>query len=76
MNEAKRGLEARYTRRKQWITGIFFFLSSTAAATEAIVRKEKDPSESAASEAPNDRKLLGQWQDRVFSMYHLTGQHG
>ncbi len=132
----------RYTRRKQWITGASFFLSSGAAATiiaksplwvplvlalvsalatayamavnldrriatmaklhsawnqiateydrlwnhtndedaetqlESIMEKEKEPSELATTDAPNDQKLLAQWQDRVFSLYHLTNQHG
>jgi hypothetical protein len=41
-----------------------------------IVQREKEPSELAATEAPNDQKRLGQWQDHVFSMYHLTREHG
>jgi uncharacterized membrane protein len=135
-------LAFRYTRVKQWITGLSFFLSSGAAATligkapgwvpivlslvvavitaysmavgldrkvstmaklhsswnriaqeysrlwnhtsdddaeeqmEKIVRLAVEPSELATTDAPNDQKLLGQWQDRVFSFYHLTGQHG
>jgi hypothetical protein len=135
-------LASQYTRRKQWITGISFFLSSGAAATligqlprwvplalsipvalasaysmavgldrkigtmaklhsswnqiageydrlwnhahdddaeeqlEATIRREKEPSELAATEAPNDQQLLGKWQDHVFAMYHLAGQNG
>ena len=135
-------LASRYTRRKQWITGGSFFLSSGAAASVigklpewvpislalivavasaysialgldrkigvmtklhsawtqisaeydrlwnhvrdedaeaqymAILQKEKEPSELATTEAPNDQKLLGKWQDHVFSMYHLANQHG
>jgi len=53
---------------------------STEADAEAqldrIIQLEKDPSELATTEAPNDQKLLGQWEDHVFSMYRLTGQHG
>jgi hypothetical protein len=41
-----------------------------------ILQSEKEPSEAATTDAPNDQELLGQWQDRVFSLYHLTGQHG
>jgi len=133
-------LTARYTRRKQWITGGSFFLSSGAAATligkaptwvpillalvvaganayvmainldrkigtlaklfsawaqiasdyerlwsharteeaegefERIIDKERQPSELAAQEAPNDQKLLAQWQQHVFAMYHLKNQ--
>ncbi len=135
-------LATRYTRRKQLITGVSFFLSSAAAASligklpqlvpllasgfvavlaaysmavgldrkistmvklhsawnsisteyqrlwnhpetddaetqlHAIFKRESEPSELAATEAPNDPELLGQWEDRVISMYNLTGQHG
>jgi hypothetical protein len=135
-------LAARYSRRKQWITGLSFFLSSSAAATviaksptwvpallavtvaaataysmsvnldgkvgtmaklhsawsriatdydrlwnhsyaedagdelDRIMQSEKEPSELAATDAPNDEKLLAKWQDRVFRLYHLTNQHG
>lgn len=135
-------LASRYTRRKQWITGLSFFLSSGAAATligkapgwvplllsivvagitaysmavgldrkigtlaklhsswnriaqeydrlwnhagdgdaedqlAKIIRLEWEPSELATTDAPNDQKLLGEWQDRVFSLHHLTAQHG
>ncbi len=135
-------LAARYTHRKQWITGGSFFLSSGTAATiianapnwvpmilallvagataysmavnldrkigtmvklhsawnviaqdydrlwnnayseeaedqlDRILLAEKEPSELATTEAPNDQELLGKWQDRVFSLYHLTDQHG
>jgi hypothetical protein len=41
-----------------------------------IVEREKESSELATIGAPNDQKLLEKWQDHVFSMYHLTGQHG
>jgi hypothetical protein len=129
-------LASRYTKRKQFITGISFFLSSGAAASligklpqwvplaastlaavagaysiavgldrktgtmaklhstwgqisteyerlwnhqgdadaearlDEMVQREKEPSELATTEAPNDQKLIGEWQDRVFSMYH------
>jgi hypothetical protein len=135
-------LACRFTRYKQWITGLSFFLSSGAAASliakapewvplilalivagataysmavsldrkvgtmvklhsswnriakeyerlwnhayaedaekqlDIIIQSEKEPSELAATDAPNDQKLLGKWQDRVFAMYHLTDQHG
>lgn len=36
-----------------------------------IVKMERDPSELAAVEAPNDEALMGKWQDRVFASYHL-----
>lgn len=135
-------LARRYTRRKQVITGIAFFLSSGAAASlignlpswvplaasfvvaattaysialnldgristvvklhaswiriaeeysrlwshtgdqdaenrlDQIIEMEREPSVLAATDAPNDQKLLGEWQDRVFALYHLTSQHG
>jgi hypothetical protein len=43
---------------------------------EQIVEMEREPSTLATTDAPNDQKLLGEWQDRVFALYHLTGQHG
>ena len=135
-------LASRYTRRKQTITGVAFFLSSGAAAAligklpswiplvsslvvagatayciavnldgkiatmaklhsswnriaqeysrlwshtgdldaedrlDEIIEMEREPSELATTGAPNDQKLLGKWQDHVFALYHLTGQHG
>ena len=42
---------------------------------EKILEREKEPSELATTEAPNDQDHLGKWQDRVFSLYHLTNQH-
>ena len=135
-------LAARYTRQKQWITGLAFFLTSGAAATiigkspsfipiilslivagvtaysialnldgkitsmarfhsawsriaaeydylwnhsyEAdaelrmakIIDQEREPSELATTEAPNDQKLLGEWQNRVFELHHLKAQNG
>jgi hypothetical protein len=134
-------LASRYTRRKQWITGLSFFLSSGAAATivakapqwvplvlslivagvtayamavnldgkiatmvklhsawnqiateydrlwnhandedaeqqlEKIIEREKEPSELATTDAPNDQKLLEKWEDRVFQLYHVTPQN-
>ncbi len=46
------------------------------AQLDAISQREVEPSELAATEAPNDQRLLGKWQERVFSMHHLTDQHG
>jgi hypothetical protein len=43
---------------------------------ERIMGREKEPSELAIRDAPNDQELLGKWQDRVFSLNHLTSQHG
>jgi hypothetical protein len=43
---------------------------------DQIVEMEGEPSELATTGAPNNQKLLGEWQDRVFALYHLTGQHG
>jgi len=41
-----------------------------------IIEMSREPSELATTDAPNDQKLLEKWQDRVFALYHLTGQHG
>ena len=134
-------LANRYTRRKQWITGLSFFFSSGAAATviakapawvpvllalasaaitaysmavnldgmigtmaklhsswnqistdydrlwnhaydedaedqlNAIIGKERDSSELATTDAPNDQKLLEQWQQRVFVLHRLNDQN-
>ncbi len=131
-------LATRYTRQKQWITGLSFFLSSGAAASiivsapwivpallslgvaamtayavalnldgrtrtmarlhsswnqiatlydrlwnhtydadaeeqlDAILEREREPSEVAATSAPYDEALLKKWQDKVFAMYHLN----
>jgi len=43
---------------------------------EQIIEMSREPSELATTEAPNDQELLGKWQDRVFALYHVTGQHG
>jgi len=43
---------------------------------EKIIEREKEPSELATTDAPNNQKLLEKWQNRVFSLYHLTGDHG
>jgi len=40
------------------------------------MRRENEPSELAATEAPNDQQLLGKWQEYVFRMYHLSEQNG
>jgi hypothetical protein len=130
-------LASIYATRKQWITGLSFFLSSGAAATligrlplwcpialstivalitaysvavnldskvrtmsklhfswsqigneydrlwnhtymdEAgadlgdLQRRERELSELATTEAPNDPKRMARWQDQVFRMYHL-----
>jgi hypothetical protein len=132
-------LASQYTQRKQWISGISFFLSSAVAVSllakvsyvnvlmlaallvgllnaysiavgldrkigtmvrlhsiwqgiaadynhlwnhtseedsesrlEEIINREREPSELAATEAPNDEHLLGKWQKRVFASYHLN----
>jgi hypothetical protein len=41
-----------------------------------IIEMSLEPSELATTDAPNDQKLLEKWQDRVFALYHLTGQRG
>jgi len=129
---------SRYSRRKQTITFVTFFLSSGAAATligkapswvpivlsvtvalltaysvavglerlvrtmaklhyswnqvatdydrlwnhtyedqaenqfEDLLRRERDLSELATTEAPNNQEIMGEWQDHVFQQYHLN----
>jgi hypothetical protein len=41
-----------------------------------IAERAREASELATTDAPNNQKLLGQWQDRVFALHKLTGQHG
>jgi hypothetical protein len=41
-----------------------------------IIQLEWAPSELATTDAPNDQKLLGGWQDRMFSLHRLTVQDG
>ncbi len=40
------------------------------STSEALIRRDREISESAALEAPNDQKLMGRWQD------HILRQHG
>jgi len=40
-----------------------------------IIEQEREPSEIATTDAPNDQALLTKWQERVFALYHLTGQN-
>jgi len=134
-------LAARYTKKKQWITGMSFFLSSGAAATivaktstlvplflslavavatayamavnldgkintmaklhtawgrilveyerlwnhtyepdaeaelDRITQLEEEPSELATTDAPNDQRLLDEWQQRVFALRGLSDRH-
>jgi hypothetical protein len=42
----------------------------------AILASERAPSELATTEAPNNQRLLGKWQDHVFLMHRLTEQKG
>jgi len=37
---------------------------------EALIRRDRQISEAAALEAPNNQKLMGRWQD------HILRQHG
>ena len=134
-------LASTYTRRKQLIVGLSFFLSSAAAASligklpqwvpllsatcvalasaysmaagldrkaatmaklhsawfqlasdyerlwshtaddnaeaqlNEIIRREREPSELASTEAPYDKSLMEHWQEHVERMRHLTEQH-
>lgn len=42
------------------------------ARLDTLVRSEREPSELATTAAPNDQKLLGKWQEHVFSMYEVS----
>jgi len=39
---------------------------------ERIIDGERELAELATTEAPNDQKLLGKWQDRVFQLFHVA----
>ena len=39
---------------------------------EELLRRERDLSELATTEAPNNQKIMGEWQDHVFRQYHLN----
>ncbi len=52
------------------------YAEDAEAEIERIAETEKEPSQLAATDAPNDQKLLAKWQDQVFRLYHLTDQHG
>lgn len=40
---------------------------------EILVRRERDLSELATTDAPNDPTRLSYWQDQVFKQHHLVG---
>ena len=42
------------------------------AQFEAIGERAMEPSALAQTDAPNDQKLLGKWEEHVFRMHHLT----
>jgi len=131
-------LASRYSHRKQWITGISFFLSSGVVVTllaklpntvaiaaslmvavlsaysiavgldrkvgamaelhsewqqiatdykrlwnhayeddsesflEEIIKREREPSKLAATEATNDEKLMGKWESYVLASYRVS----
>jgi hypothetical protein len=39
---------------------------------DEIVKREREPSELAATDAPNNERLMRKWQDRVFASYRLS----
>ena len=39
---------------------------------EDLLRRERDLSELAATEAPNDQRVMGRWEDHVFQQYGLS----
>lgn len=45
---------------------------SAESAFEDITRKERELSEIATTEAPNDQGRMAKWQEQVFRQYHLT----
>jgi hypothetical protein len=40
---------------------------------DTLCRRERDLSELATTDAPNDQKRLAYWQDQVFKQHHLVG---
>jgi hypothetical protein len=46
--------------------------SDSESKLEEIIKHEREPSEVAATEAPNDEERMGKWQKRVFTSYHLS----
>lgn len=42
---------------------------------QEILKSEEEPADLATTEAPNDQKLLGKWQDRVFSLHRVADQN-
>jgi hypothetical protein len=42
---------------------------------ESLARRERDLSELATTDAPNDQGRLGYWQDQVFKQHHLISPH-
>lgn len=43
---------------------------------EEIIKRARESSELATTDAPNDPKLMDKWESYVFSMHRLTGQNG
>lgn len=41
------------------------------AQFDALIAREREPSDLAVTAAPNDEKRIGKWQDRVMAMRHL-----
>ncbi len=40
---------------------------------EDLIRRERDLSELATTDAPNDQKRMGRWQEQVFQQHDLAG---
>jgi hypothetical protein len=66
----------------QFVLPLFRRLWSHAYADDAekeldeIVKRVRESSELAATDAPNNPKLLDKREGYVFTMHHLTGQNG
>lgn len=48
------------------------FSEGSAEAYRDILRRERELSELATTDAPNDQKRLGRWQEQVWKLHRLT----
>jgi len=48
------------------------YSDSAEQELDDLIRRERDLSELAATDAPNDQARLERWQNRVFQLYHLA----
>jgi len=47
------------------------YAEDAAATLDALVHRDTEISETATTEAPNDQKPMGRWQDYVFTQHGL-----